>query len=85
MEGFRRASHIYKCNSSHETILWLVVPVLLLMIKLKKDINYLRLRVIHLILNIIFSGVIVILACNSAITFRFTLWLLSVMNKNIKD
>ena len=39
----------------------------------------------RLILNIIFSGVIVILAYKSAITFRFTLWLLSVMNKNIKD
>ena len=39
----------------------------------------------RLILNIIFSGVIVILAYKSAITFRFTLWLLSVMNKSIKD
>ena len=39
----------------------------------------------RLILNIIFSGMIVILAHKSAITFRFTLWLLSVMNKSIKD
>ena len=38
-----------------------------------------------LILNIIFSGVIVILAYKSMITFCFTLWLLSVMNKSIKD
>ena len=47
--------------------------------------NHLRLRVMRLILNIIFSGVIVILAYKSVITFRFTLWLLSVMNKSIKD
>ena len=39
----------------------------------------------HLILNIIFSGVIVILACKSTITFRFTLWLLSVMNKSKEE
>ena len=39
----------------------------------------------RLILNIIFSGVIVILGYKSVITFRFTLWLLSVMNKSIKD
>ena len=39
----------------------------------------------RLILNIIFSGVIVILAYKSVITFCFTLWLLSVMNKSIKD
>ena len=39
----------------------------------------------RLILNIIFSDVIVILAYKSAITFHFTLWLLSVMNKSIKD
>ena len=38
-----------------------------------------------LILNIIFSGVIVILAYKSTITFLFTLWLLSVMNKSVKD
>ena len=38
-----------------------------------------------IILNIIFSGVIIILAYKSAITFRFTLWLLSVMNNSIKD
>ena len=44
----------------------------------------LRLRVMRLILNIIFSGVIVILVYKSAITFRFTLWSL-VMNKRIKD
>ena len=37
----------------------------------------------RLILNIIFSGMIVILAYKSA--FRFTLWLLLVMNKSIKD
>ena len=36
-------------------------------------------------LNIIFSGVIVILAYKSTIAFRFTSWLLSVMNKSIKD
>ena len=47
--------------------------------------SYLRLQVMRLILNIIFSGVIVILAYKSAITFHFTLWLLSVMNKSIKD
>ena len=45
----------------------------------------LRLRVMRLILNIIFSGVIVILAYKPTITFRFTLWLLSVMNTSIKD
>ena len=45
----------------------------------------LRLRVMHLILNIIFSGVIVILAYKSATAFRFTSWLISVMNKGIKD
>ena len=38
-----------------------------------------------LILNIIFSGVIVILAYKSTTAFRFTSWLLSVMNKGIKD
>ena len=32
-----------------------------------------------------FSGVIVILAYKSTVTFRFTLWLLSVMNNSIKD
>ena len=32
-----------------------------------------------------FSGMIVILAYKSVITFHFTLWLLSVMNKSIKD
>ena len=47
--------------------------------------NFLRLWVMRLILNIIFSGVIVILAYKLVITFRFTLWLLSVMNKSIKD
>ena len=45
----------------------------------------LRLRVMRLILNIIFSGVIVILAYKSTTAFRFTSWLLSVMNKGIKD
>ena len=45
----------------------------------------LRLRVMHLILNIIFSGVIVILAYKSTTAFHFTSWLLSVMNKGIKD
>ena len=45
----------------------------------------LRLRVMHLILNIIFSGVIVILAYKSTTAFRFISWLLSVMNKGIKD
>ena len=30
----------------------------------------------RLILNIIFSGVIVVLAYKSTMTFRFTLWLL---------
>ena len=45
----------------------------------------LRLRVMRLILNVIFSGVIVILAYKFTITFRFTLWLLSVMNNSIKD
>ena len=39
----------------------------------------------RLIMNIIFSGVIVILAYKSTITFRFTLWLLSVINNSIKD
>ena len=38
-----------------------------------------------LILNIIFSGMIVILAYKSTATFRFTLWLLSVMNNSIED
>ena len=37
------------------------------------------------LLNINFSGMIVILADKPTITFRFTLWLLSVMNKGIKD
>ena len=36
----------------------------------------------RLILNIILGGMIVILAYKSAIAFRFTLWLLSVMNKS---
>ena len=45
----------------------------------------LRLLVMRLILNIIFSGVIVILAYKSTTAFRFTSWLLSVMNKGIKD
>ena len=45
----------------------------------------LRLRVMRLLLNINFSGVIVILAYKPTITFRFTLWLLSVMNTSIKD
>ena len=45
----------------------------------------LRLRVMRLILNIIFSGVIVILAYKSSTAFRFTSWLISVMNKGIKD
>ena len=36
----------------------------------------------RLILNIIFSGMIVILAYKS---FHFTLWLLSVVNNSIKD
>ena len=44
-----------------------------------------RLRVMRLILNIIFSGVIIILAYKSTKTFSFTLWLLSVMNNSIKD
>ena len=39
----------------------------------------------RLILNIIFSGVIVILAFKSMTAFCFTPWLLSVMNKGIKD
>ena len=39
----------------------------------------------RLLLNINFSGVIVILAYELTITFRFTLWLLSVMNTSIKD
>ena len=38
-----------------------------------------------LILNIIFSGVIVILGYKSATAFRSTSWLSSVMNKGIKD
>ena len=42
-------------------------------------------QVMHLTLNIIFSGVIVILAYKSTAAFRFTSWLLSVMNKGIKD
>ena len=44
----------------------------------------LRLRVMPLILNIIFSGMIVILAYKST-TFRFTSLSFSVMNKNVKD
>ena len=39
----------------------------------------------RLILNINFSGMIVILAYKSTTAFHFTLWLLSVMNKGIKD
>ena len=39
----------------------------------------------RLILNIIFSGVIVILAYKSTTAFHFTSWLLSLMNKGIKD
>ena len=45
----------------------------------------LRLQVMRLILNIIFSGVIVILAYKSTTAFRFTSWSLPVMNKGIKD
>ena len=45
----------------------------------------LRLRVMRLLLNINFSGVIVILAYKPTTTFRFTLWLLSVINTSIKD
>ena len=45
----------------------------------------LRLRVMRLLLNINFCGVIAILAYKPTITFRFTLWLLSVMNTSIKD
>ena len=45
----------------------------------------LKLRVMCLILNIIFSGVIAILAYKSTTAFRFTSWLLSVMNTSIKD
>ena len=44
--------------------------------------SVLRLQVIRLMLNIIFSGMIVNLAYKSTITFHFTLWLLSVMNKS---
>ena len=51
----------------------------------KVNITWLRLRVMRLKLNIIFSGVIVILAYKSTTAFRFTSWLLSVMNKGIKD
>ena len=46
---------------------------------------FLRLQVMRLKLNIIFSGVIVILAYKSTTAFRFTSWLLSVMNKGLKD
>ena len=53
--------------------------------ELEELLKLLRLRVMRLILNIIFSGVIVILAYKPTITFRFTLWLLSVMNTSIKD
>ena len=35
--------------------------------------------------NINYSDVIVILAYKPTITFRFTLWLLSVINTSIKD
>ena len=35
--------------------------------------------------NIIFSGVIVILAYKSTTAFCFTSWLLSAMNNGIKD
>ena len=35
--------------------------------------------------NIIFSGVIVVLAFKSTITFCFILWLIVVMNNSIKD
>ena len=52
---------------------------------LHHDSNWLRLRVIWLLLNINFSGVIFILAYKPMITFRFTLWLLPVMNTSIKD
>ena len=45
----------------------------------------LRLQVMRLLLNINFSGMIVILVYKPAITFSFTLWLLSVMNTSIKD
>ena len=44
-----------------------------------------KVRVMGLLLNINFSGVIVILAYKPTITFRVTLWLLSVMNTSIKD
>ena len=39
----------------------------------------------HLILNIIFSGVIVNLVYKSKTAFLFTSWLISVMNKGKKD
>ena len=39
----------------------------------------------HLLLNINFSDVIVILSYKPTTTSRFTLWLLSVMNTSIKD
>ena len=39
----------------------------------------------RLLLNINFSGVIFILAYKPTTTFRFTLWLLSVINTSIKD
>ena len=39
----------------------------------------------RLILNIIFSGVIVNLAYKSTTAFSFTSWLISVMNKGKKD
>ena len=42
-----------------------------------------RLWVMRSVLNSIFSGVILILA--HKFTLRFTLWLLLVMNKSIKD
>ena len=50
-----------------------------------EDVPVLRLRVMRLILNIIFSGVIVNLAYKSTTAFRFTSWLISVMNKGKKD
>ena len=39
----------------------------------------------RLLLNINFSGVIIILAYKPTATFRFTLWLLSAINTSIKD
>ena len=44
-----------------------------------------KVTVMRLILNIIFSGLIVILAYKSMTAFRFTSWSLPVMNKGIKD